>query len=156
MLCTLLRPEALDLLQQDRLTMPTGDARLVLPLMTHRDVPKIPRLFRVVGVCCVALLLCLTAMGQDPFNSMSSPITGAPGYYSNGGTPVIVKVLTAKDIRLDRQAIVKLSNESTHYETTQTTDGNSESAFVGLQFGHYVLEVSAVGYLTVRKEFQLV
>ena len=125
--------------------------------MNRRNTPPIARLFCVVGMGCLTLLLCLSnAAGQDPFNSMSSPIASAPGYYSNGGTPVIVKVLTAKDIRLDRQAIVKLSNESTHYETTQTTDGNSESAFVGLQFGHYVLEVSAVGYLTVRKEFQLV
>jgi len=81
--------------------------------------------------------------------------TLTPGYYSNGGTPLIVKVYTGKQARLDRQAIVKLSNDSTHYETTQTTDGNSEAAFIGLEFGHYVLEVSAVGYLTERKEFQL-
>jgi len=123
-----------------------------------QNTPDIPRLLGAVGVCCLILLLGMTsAVAQgDPFNSMASPITGTPNYYSNGGTPVIVKVLTGKDVRLDRQAIVKLSNESTHYETTQTTDGNSESAFVGLQFGHYVLEVSAVGYLTVRKEFQLV
>ena len=82
--------------------------------------------------------------------------TLTPGYYSNGGTPLVVKVYSGKDIHLDRQAIVRLSNESTHYETTQATDENSQATFVGLQFGHYVLEVNAFGYLSVRKEFQLV
>lgn len=126
--------------------------------MSRESSLRIARLFCPVGVCCLALLLCVTSAEAqgDPFNSMTSTTTLTPGYYSNGGTPLIVRVFTAKNARLDRQAIVKLSNESTHYETTQATDENSQAAFVGLQFGHYVLEVSAVGYLTTRKEFQLV
>jgi tetratricopeptide (TPR) repeat protein len=117
---------------------------------------RIAHLLWISAVVSFVVLHCNDAAAQgDPFNSMTSRTTLTPGYYSNGGTPVIVKVYTGKDLRLDRQAIVKLSNESTHYESTQTTDGNSESAFLGLQFGHYALDVSAVGYLTVHKEFQL-
>ena len=123
------------------------------PINDHR----VGRRFWVAALSCLAVFHCgKNAVAQgDPFNSMTSTTTLTPGYYSNGGTPVVVKVYAGKEVRLDRQAIVKLSNQTTHYESTQTTDGNSESAFVGLQFGHYVLEVSAVGYLTQHKEFQL-
>jgi len=115
------------------------------------------RRFSLVALSCLVVFQCgkNAAAQGDPFNSMTSRTTLTAGYYSNGGTPLVVKVFTGKEVRLDRQAIVKLSNQTTHYESTQTTDGNSESVFVGLQFGHYALEVSAVGYLTQRKEFQL-
>jgi len=115
----------------------------------------------LVSLFFILVSLSYTAAQRgDPFNDMSPTgvmptTTLTPGYISAGGTPLIVKVVTGKEHNLDRQAIIKVSNESTHYETTQTTNENSEAAIVGLQFGHYVVEVSAVGYLTARKEFQL-
>jgi TolA-binding protein len=126
--------------------------------MTHRSaLPGTSRLWPV-ALCCLWLLLALSsALAQgDPFNGMGSTITGTKSYYSNGGTPLEVKVVTGKEIRLDRQAIVKLTNQSTHNVTWLTTDENSEAVFVGLQFGHYEIEVSAVGYLTAHKDLELI
>jgi tetratricopeptide (TPR) repeat protein len=54
---------------------------------------------------------------------------------------------------LDRQAVLKITNEITHEVKWSTTDDNSEAA-VGLLFGKYEIEVSAVGYLSERKEVQ--
>ncbi len=54
---------------------------------------------------------------------------------------------------LDRQAVLKVTNELTHAVTWQTTDDNSEAA-LGLLFGKYEIEISAVGYLSERKEVQ--
>jgi tetratricopeptide (TPR) repeat protein len=54
---------------------------------------------------------------------------------------------------LDRQSVVKMTNEITKNVTWQTTDGNSEAA-VGLLFGKYEIEISAVGYLSQKKEVQ--
>jgi tetratricopeptide (TPR) repeat protein len=120
-----------------------------------------PFRFFIAGLLFLLLPATYTfAQMGDPFNGMGSggimpTTTTTAGYVSNGGTPIVIKVFTGKEHRLDRQAIIKLSNESTHYQTTQTTDENSEAAIVGLTFGHYVMEVSAVGYLTAHKEFQL-
>lgn len=125
-------------------------------LMRCKSGIRNSHLICAVACCLAILLLTSNAVAQgDRFNDMRSTTTLTPGYYSNGGTPLLVKVTAGKDARLDRQAILKLSNDTTHYEATRTTDGNSEAAFLGLQFGHYTLEVSAVGYLTARKEFQL-
>jgi tetratricopeptide (TPR) repeat protein len=119
----------------------------------------IPGFFRLwpATLFCLWLPLTLTsALAQgDPFNGMGSTITGTKAYYSNGGTPLELKVVTGKEKRLDRQAMIKLTNQSTHNVTWQTTDENSEAVFVGLQFGHYEIEVSAVGYLTTHKDLEL-
>jgi Flp pilus assembly protein TadD len=54
---------------------------------------------------------------------------------------------------LDRQSVIKMTNEITKNVTWQTTDDNSEAA-VGLLFGKYEIEISAVGYLSQQKEVQ--
>ncbi len=104
------------------------------------------------------LLLPMNALAQrgDPFNGTTATTTLTPGYYSNGGTPLLVTVYTGKKTRLDRQAMVKISKQSTHFVGWQATDGNSEVAIVGIQFGHYDIEVSAVGYLTAHKELEVI
>ncbi len=53
---------------------------------------------------------------------------------------------------LDRQAVLKFTNQSTHNIVWQTTDERSEAG-LGLPFGKYEVEISAVGYLSERKEF---
>ena len=47
--------------------------------------------------------------------------------------------------QLDRQSVVKITNQSTHGVKWQTTDEKSEAA-LGLPFGKYEIEISAVGY----------
>ncbi|HKV79357.1 MAG TPA: tetratricopeptide repeat protein [Candidatus Sulfotelmatobacter sp.] len=58
--------------------------------------------------------------------------------------------------RLDRQSIVKLTNEGTHAVTWQTTTDESEAQFGDLPFGKYEVEVSAIGYLTEHKNLEAV
>ena len=61
-----------------------------------------------------------------------------------------------KKARLDRQAVVKLTNRNTQTVSWLTTTDRSEAAFGDLQFGHYDIEVSAVGYLTEHKELNVI
>jgi Tfp pilus assembly protein PilF len=67
---------------------------------------------------------------------------------------VMVSVYTENGkVRLDRQAVLKITNQSTHDVVWKTTGDQSEAGF-GLPFGKYEIEVSAVGYLSERKEFR--
>ncbi len=58
-------------------------------------------------------------------------------------------------MRLDRQAVVKLVRLADQYTTWQTTEDTSRSVFSNLNFGSYEVEVSAVGYFSVRQELQV-
>ena len=53
---------------------------------------------------------------------------------------------------LDRQAVLKITNQSTHNVVWKTTDDQSVAG-LGLPFDRYEVEISAVGYLSERKEF---
>lgn len=91
----------------------------------------------------------------DPFNGMGSTTNTNPGYENKGGTMLNVTVLAGtKKTRLDRQCVVKLNNTTTQNISWQTTDDRSEARFGALSSGHYEVEISAVGYLTAREEFQ--
>ena len=76
-------------------------------------------------------------------------------YQARDGESLVVISVFAENGRnhLDRQSVVKMTNEITKNVTWQTTDGNSEAA-VGLLFGKYEIEISAVGYLSQKKEVQ--
>ncbi len=77
----------------------------------------------------------------------NKPITTRSG----GVAAVTLSVLNEKMAPLDRQAVVKLLDENTKTPSWQPILENSEATFeVGL--GKYDFEVSAVGYLTGRKE----
>jgi tetratricopeptide (TPR) repeat protein len=56
--------------------------------------------------------------------------------------------------KLDRQAVVKITNLSAQSVGWKTTDDKSE-AEISLSFGQYEFEVSAVGYLSERKKTQI-
>jgi tetratricopeptide (TPR) repeat protein len=58
--------------------------------------------------------------------------------------------------RLDRQSIIKLTNEGTQQISWQTTTSESEAQFGDLLFGKYEIEVSAVGYLPEHKSLEAV
>jgi len=80
----------------------------------------------------------------------NKPITTRGG----GVAAVTLSVVNEKMAPLDRQAVVKLMDENTKTPTWLPTAENSEATFeVGL--GKYDFEVSAVGYLTGRKELQV-
>ncbi len=56
---------------------------------------------------------------------------------------------------LDRQALLKLVNHANQETTWQTTQDTSKAVFTNIPFGTYDVEVSAVGYLSARKEVQV-
>ena len=70
-------------------------------------------------------------------------------YQARDGEALVIISVFAENGKnhLDRQSVVKMTNEITKNVTWQTTDDKSEAA-VGLLFGKYEIEISAVGYLS--------
>ena len=103
-------------------------------------------------------LLAAFALGQRPdaFNNINSTTNSTRGYEShNGGTMVLLTVF-AEDgkTRLDRQSVVKATNQTVHNVNWRTTDERSEAA-IELPFGQYEIEISAVGYFSEQKQVQV-
>jgi tetratricopeptide (TPR) repeat protein len=57
--------------------------------------------------------------------------------------------------QLDRQAMVKLTNLKTQTSTWQTTEDSSTAVLSNVPFGNYLMEVSAVGYVTESRPVDL-
>ncbi len=105
----------------------------------------------------LSVLWATSALGQGvtgPFNGLGST-TAQQQTYSTQGAVVQLKVLTGNKVRLDRQAVVKLYNKNTKDTLWQTTNDSAEAAFGDLTVGQYEIEVSAVGYLTAHKDFNV-
>ena len=61
-----------------------------------------------------------------------------------------------KGTHLDRQALLKLVSPGSQSAVWQTTlEDTSQGVFANLAYGNYNVEVSAVGYLSSRKEVQV-
>jgi tetratricopeptide (TPR) repeat protein len=75
-------------------------------------------------------------------------------YHTAPGTGVLVFTVCAdrSNVHLDRQALLKLVNPSSHSATWQTTEGESKGVFTDIPYGNYEVEVSAVGYLSTHKD----
>ncbi len=76
-------------------------------------------------------------------------------YQARDGEALVLLSVFAENgkTHLDRQSVLKITNQINHTVTWQTTDDKSEAA-LGLLFGKYEIEISAVGYLSERKEVQ--
>jgi tetratricopeptide (TPR) repeat protein len=119
----------------------------------------IPRSWPLTVVLAVSLLFARQASAQgDVFNAMGATTNLTPSYDSRGGgTVLLLKVFAENNKkRLDRQSVVKADNQTTHTVSWQTTNDQSEAAFGDMPFGHYDIEVSAVGYVTAHKELQVI
>ena len=118
---------------------------------------------RNYSVCLYAVIWCATTAvlsGQasrfDPYNFSGNTTSGIAGYKSSGGTQLFVNVFAeSTKTRLDRQSLVKLTNQTSQSVSWQTTADKSQAGFGEIPFGHYDVEVSAVGYLSAHKEFQV-
>jgi tetratricopeptide (TPR) repeat protein len=88
-------------------------------------------------------------------------------YTTAPGTGIVVATVYSekKGALLDRQALLELLNRSTQAATWQTTsemlqgafqDHVSQGAFTNVAYGEYDIEVSAVGYLSERRQLQVV
>jgi tetratricopeptide (TPR) repeat protein len=83
------------------------------------------------------------------------------------GTGIVVATVYAekKNVHLDRQALLQLINRTTQTGSWQTTqnitqgafnDEVSEGVFTDIAYGEYEIEVSAVGYISERRQLQVV
>ncbi len=113
---------------------------------------KISLYVRLLPLAC--FLLCESSLAQSGgLSNISGQTLGRPTTYESRGSILLLKVFGESKAHLDRQAVAKLTNESTHTIVWQTTANNSDADFVDLTPGRYELAVSAVGYLTASQEF---
>ena len=143
--------------------------------MTRGIVVRVkPRLWPLAAVFALALLLALPGSAQpapigtisstpqrgDPFNSSAygSTTDTTRGFDSRGGGTNIILTVYAENnkTKLDRQSVVKFDNQTTQTVSYQTTNDQSECTFGDVPFGHYEVEVAAVGYLPGHKELQVI
>jgi tetratricopeptide (TPR) repeat protein len=117
--------------------------------------------FRTFEALLIVLLSAAPVYCQ--FNNSGSPFdspgttNGVRGYESHGGAMLLITVYSENTKnKLDRQSLVKLTNQSTQTVSWQTTTDEAEVAFGDVPLGHYDIEVSAVGYVTGHKEFQAI
>ena len=76
-------------------------------------------------------------------------------FETHGGTIVLLSVYADDGkTHLDRQSVVKATNQTAHTVNWETTNDESKAAFE-LPPGEYEFEVSAVGYLSEQKELQI-
>jgi tetratricopeptide (TPR) repeat protein len=117
---------------------------------------------RIAVLCCLGTgfllhLLAVVASGQNfPGAPQRMDREMSDVYQARNGETLVRLFVFADTLKthLDRQSVVKITNQSTHEVTWQTTDEKSQAA-LGLFFGKYEIEISAVGYLTEQKEFQV-
>lgn len=118
------------------------------------------RIWPFVAVFATSLLLPATVSAQrgDVFNATGATTNLTPSYDSRGGGTVLLLTVYAGNNkkRLDRQSVVKLTNQTTQTVSWQTTTDQSVASFGDMPFGHYDIEVSAVGYITGHKEIEVI
>lgn len=78
-------------------------------------------------------------------------------YETTPGTAVVIFTVSAqrKGVHLDRQALLRLVNLADQSEAWRTTEETSRGVFTNVAYGDYAVEVSAVGYLSTRKELRV-
>ena len=131
------------------------------PLMTRCRPTRASHRLWPFGALLVALASAVPAYCQagsgDPFNAPGNTTSDIRGYQSHGGAMLLITVYSENTkTKLDRQSLVKLTNQSTSTVSWQTTTDESEVTFGDVPFGHYDIEVNAVGYLTSHKDFQAI
>jgi tetratricopeptide (TPR) repeat protein len=85
---------------------------------------------------------------------VATTMSGAPMHGTGGNGSIQISVVDDKSARLDRVAVVKLNQEGTKFSAWQPEKG-SPVTFDELGPGKYDFEISALGYLTARKDVEL-
>jgi len=114
-------------------------------------------------LCVVFALGCLLAASAraQTVDLRDNPgaLLNLPTYYSTvAGTGMLVFTVFAErnPVHLDRQALLKLVNQTNQTATWQTTEDTSKGVFTNIPYGTYSVEVSAVGYLSAHKDLKVV
>ena len=142
----------------------------VFPFMRRFSLPPLIRASLTLSFLLVCWTVATLAQGVS---STVGPTTDnglrdyASLYTTTPGTGIVVATVSAekKNVHLDRQALLQLLNRSTQTATWQTTndiaqgafqDQVSQGVFTNVAYGEYDIEVSAVGYLSERRQLQVV
>lgn len=125
--------------------------------MVRQSMARANSLLQILGAVTFVVASGAIAVGQriDQFNDPTSTTTTIKGHENREGASLRVKVLNESNRMLDRQSLIKLTNQTLQTVSWQTTNELSEVQF-DVPFGHYDVEVSAVGYLPSHKEMQAV
>lgn len=112
-----------------------------------------------------ALVVCSCATAARGQHTTPDP-TVNPGaleetiqsYRTAPGTGILVLTVFAErnGTHLDRQAVMKLVNVSSHATSLAVTDDRSKGVITDIPLGSYDLEVSAVGFLSNHREMQVI
>ncbi len=116
------------------------------------------RLTAFIGAICILLAatsLSAQSAGSGGFAGAATSMSNIPINGTAGIEPLMLSVVDEKLARLDAPVTVKVYNESTKRVEWQTAK-STEVRFEDLGPGKYDVEVSALGYLSARKEIQLV
>jgi regulator of sirC expression with transglutaminase-like and TPR domain len=90
--------------------------------------------------------------------SVGSTMSGVPMHGGGGNGSVQISVESIKDdktSRLDHPAVVRLYEEHSKLEIWQPTSKGSDATFDQLGPGKYDFDISALGYLSARKQVEL-
>ncbi len=139
-----------------------GEKLRVGSCMTSRSTTPIAANCFIGTVC---FLYCLTVLASGQGHGEGQAQQNSPAlmpqktdtlYELHPGETLVRLFVFAEDGRtqLDRQSVVKITDQGTHSIKWQTTNEKSEAA-LGLPFGKYEMEISAVGYLSERKELEI-
>ena len=121
---------------------------------------------RLLELCC-AVAVCVSVglpvpavaqsgQGPPPAAIGSTGASSIPDVLNlHQGAALQISVLNDAEKRLDRQAVARLHCNNPESTVYQTTRSDSETAFLGLHYCKFDLEVSAVGYLTVHKSVEV-
>ncbi len=114
------------------------------------------------GLCVFHFCFCIGAVAQTqpPAGSAAGNVdfmrmTGVKVNDCGGRRGLEVTVLDEKKAKLDRQAVVKIHDQTRNTTTWLTTSDESQLLFCGIEFGNYDLEATAVGYLAEHKDLEI-
>src|ERR1700692_3600889 len=138
----------------------------MFPFMRRFGLPPLVRDCLTLSILLVCWVVTSLAQGVGPTTD-SGLRDYASLYTTSPGTGIVVATVSAekKNAHLDRQALLQLLNRSTQTATWQTTnetaqgafqDQVSQGVFTNVAYGEYDIEVSAVGYLSERRQLQVV
>jgi len=106
------------------------------------------------AVCFVFTAIAASAQGGAAVGGNATALSNIPMNGTAGIEPLMLSVVNEKLVGLNRPATVKVVSENTQRAEWQTSKA-PEIRFEDLGPGKYEVEVSALGYLTTRKEVQL-
>jgi tetratricopeptide (TPR) repeat protein len=135
-------------------------ARIMNRRNRRRVVPRLWPAGVLALVCLPTLLASAQISGStqrsDPFNGMGATTISVRGNEGRGGGTFLQVRVYAENLKtlLDRQSVLKLTNQTTQTVIWQTTSEVSDAA-IELPFGKYSVEVSAVGYVSEQREVQV-